>query len=268
MSTVRSRSRRRTQTYRQSVPLVIGSRVAERPVAARPAVALGSVGGIALLGLVLWFAFSPQFYVTSAQVIGAQRVPAEAVFAASGLERLHILWANPRAAEQRILEAIPSVERVRVSCGLPARCVIAVTEREPVAAWEQGGMVYWVDRAGGAFPCVAGCQSAPQLAGKWQVSGPLPTDERGLVARDVLVGLEELERLGVRPGPVLYRPGRGLVLEDPAGWRVVLGQGQGMARRLQVYLKIRAHLLAKGITPKFVDVRFPDAPYYSVTNEE
>jgi len=222
---------------------------------------LGSVGGIALLGLVLWFAFSPQFYVTSAQVVGAQRVPPQAIFAASGLQRLHILWANPRAAERRILENIPSIERARVSCQLPARCVIAVTEREVMAAWEQGGVYYWVDRAGGAFP------AAGPLEGKWRVSGPIPTDEKGLVVRDVLVGLEELERLGVRPGPVLYRPGRGLVLEDPAGWRVVVGQGTGMARRLQVYLKIRAHLVAKGITPRFVDVRFPDAPYYSVTND-
>ena len=222
---------------------------------------LGSMGGIALLGLVLWFAFSPPFFITSAQVVGAQRVPPQAVFAASGLERLHILWANPRTAERRILENIPSIERARVSCQLPARCVIAVTEREVMAAWEQGGVYYWVDRAGGAFP------AAGPLEGEWRVSGPIPTDKRGLVVQDVLVGLEELERLGVRPGPVLYRPGRGLVLEDPAGWRVVVGQGTGMARRLQVYMKIRAHLVAKGITPRFVDVRFPDAPYYSVTND-
>jgi cell division protein FtsQ len=226
-----------------------------------PRIGLSALGGMALLLFILWFAFSPQFYVTRAEVVGAQRIPAEAIFAASGLERLHILWANPRAAERRILETIPSVAQVRVSCRLPARCVIAVTEREPVAAWEQGGVYYWVDRAGGAFP------AAGPLEGKWRVNGPLPTDEKGLVARDVLVGLEELERLGVRPGPILYRPGRGLVLEDPAGWRVVVGQGTGMARRLQVYLKIRAHLLEKGITPKFVDVRFPDAPYYSVTND-
>jgi len=255
------RGSRRRQNFRQSVPLVLGGRTTARPTPTRPAAMLGSMGGIALLGLVLWFAFSPPFFITSAQVVGAQRVPPQAVFAASGLERLHILWANPRTAERRILENIPSIERARVSCQLPARCVIAVTEREVMAAWEQGGVYYWVDRAGGAFP------AAGPLEGEWQVSGPIPTDKRGLVVQDVLVGLEELERLGVRPGPILYRPGRGLVLEDPAGWRVVVGQGTGMARRLQVYMKIRAHLVAKGITPRFVDVRFPDAPYYSVTND-
>lgn len=253
--------RRREQNFRQSVPLVIGGRRASRPVTGRPAVRLGGIGGVVLLGLILWFAVGPPFYITGVEVVGAQRIPVETISAASGLERLHILWADPRAAERRILEAIPSVEWVRVSCRPPARCVIAVTERKLVAAWESGGTYFWVDRAGGVFA------AAGPLEGQWRVSGPLPTDERGRVVRDVVVGLEELERLGVRPGPIRYRPGRGLVLEDPAGWRVVLGQGTGMARRMEIYLKIRAHLLEKDIRPRFVDVRFPDAPYYSLTNE-
>ncbi len=256
------RSSRRRQSFRQSVPLVIGGRVrsVSRPVSISSKSVLVFFG-VFLIGVVLWFALSPRFYVTGATVIGAGQIPAEAIFAASGLYQRHILWADGRAAERRILEALPSVESAQVLCLLPARCFIAVTVREPVAAWEQDGTYYWVDTAGGAFP------AAGPLEGRWLVSGPLPTDERGLVSREVLVGLEELERLGVRPGPILYREGRGLVLEDPAGWRVVLGQGTGMARRFQVYLKIRTHLLENGITPRFVDVRFPDAPYYSEVND-
>lgn len=261
MPAARRGSRRRRQNFRQSVPLVIGGRVARPRAMVRPAAVLGGVGSMALLMLVLWFAFHPQFYVHDVQVVGAQRVPAEAILAASGLQNLHILWANPRMAAERILERIPSIERVEVSCRLPALCAIAVTEREVMAAWEQEGVYYWVDLAGGAFP------GTGPVAGKWLVSGPLPMDDEGRVDPDVLVGLEELERLGFRPGRVSYRPGRGLVLDDPAGWRVIVGQGTGMERRMWVYLKIRAHLLEKGITPKFVDVRFPEAPYYSVTNE-
>ena len=30
---------------------------------------------------------------------------------------------------------------------------------------------------------------------------------------------------------------------------------------------LAASLEARGLTPRFVDVRFPDAPYYSETNE-
>lgn len=261
MPAARRGSRKRRRNFQQSVPLVIGGRVASPRATARPAVALGLLGGLALVGLILWFAFSPRFYVTGVEVVGARRVPPEAIIAASGLDRLHILWVNPRDAARRILETIPSVERVEVSCRLPARCVIAVAEREVIAAWEQEGKYYWVDPAGGAFA------AAGPLAGKWLVSGPLPLDEQGRVDPDVLVGLAELERLGFRPGRVSYRPGRGLVLEDPAGWRVVVGKGTGMERRMAVYMKIRAYLLGKGIRPRFVDVRFPEAPYYSVTNE-
>jgi len=99
------------------------------------------------------------------------------------------------------------------------------------------------------------------------VHGPLPLDAHGRVERAVLEGLADLTQLGIRPGNVSYRPGRGLVLDDPAGWRVVVGQGRGMARRLQVYAIVRQHLLDHSIRPRFVDVRFPDAPYYSVEND-
>jgi hypothetical protein len=40
-----------------------------------------------------------------------------------------------------------------------------------------------------------------------------------------------------------------------------------MKRRLEALETIAADLEARGIDPKFVDVRFPDAPYYSLTNE-
>ncbi len=257
---------KRRKGFRQEVgiysPLIIGGRTL--PVT--QTISISSTGvlalfGLVLLGMIFWFAFSPRFYVTGATIIGAGHIPAETVFAASGLANRHILLADGRAAERRIREALPSVEKVRAICLLPAHCIIAITPRSPAIAWENDGTYYWVDAAGGAFPT-----SGP-LEGRWLVRGPIPTDARGLVDQEVLVGLEELEQLGLVPGPILYRPGRGLVLDDPAGWRVIVGQGAGMEHRLQVYLKVRAHLLEQGIRPRFVDVRFPDAPYYSVTNE-
>lgn len=259
----RNRHRRFHQEVGVYSPLIIGNRTrpVSHPVSASPAVVLAGVVGFALLGLILWFAFSPRFYVASAQIIGAERIPKEMIWEASGLARLHILWADGRAAERRILEALPSVEKVQVVCLLPARCIIAVTERAAVATWESNGIYYEVDSAGGIF------RTEEPLEGKWLVSGPLPTDERGLIPQKVLVGLEELERLGIHPTHLLYRPGRGLVLEDPAGWKVIVGEGTGMERRLRVYLKVRAYLLEQGISPRFVDVRFPEAPYYSEVNE-
>jgi hypothetical protein len=31
--------------------------------------------------------------------------------------------------------------------------------------------------------------------------------------------------------------------------------------------RVTAELVAQDLTPRFVDVRFPDAPYYSLTND-
>ena len=64
-----------------------------------------------------------------------------------------------------------------------------------------------------------------------------------------------------------YAPERGLVFVNEQGWRVILGQGPGMGERLQVLERLASSLTARGLTPRFVDVRFPDAPYYSLTNE-
>jgi len=223
-------------------------------------VALG-LGVILLAGLGLALAYSPRFRVTEPEVVGASRIAAATIASASGLRQQHILVVNERQAESRLLAQIPSLAEARVDCHLPAECVISVVERPLLLTWESEAGLVWVGGAGGTFP------AGEPLAGGWLVHGPLPLDAHGRVERAVLEGLADLTQLGIRPGNVSYRPGRGLVLDDPAGWRVVVGQGRGMARRLQVYAIVRQHLLDHSIRPRFVDVRFPDAPYYSVEND-
>lgn len=259
--TTDKRRKRRQRQFEQSVPLVLGQRTAVQPLTVRGDLVLAVVGVLALLGLTIWFALSPLFHIADAQVIGVSRVAAGDVFAASGLAQRHVILANGRAAEANILAQLPALKEAQVSCFLPADCVISVVEWEPLLTWDTGAGLVWVDGAGSVS------NADRVMEGRWLVNGPLPTDERGLVERDVLLGIAELTGLGVGPGMVSYRSGRGLVLQDPAGWRVIVGQGTGMEERLQVYAEIRDHLLANDIRPTFVDVRFPSAPYYSETNE-
>jgi len=259
--TIVRRPQPRRERFEHSVPMALGARRRAPRITLRPAWVLAALALVALAIAMLWFAFDARFYVSRAQVRGAARVDEAAILAASGLNRTHILAVNRRAAAKQIVERIPSLKQARVSCGLPADCEIEVVERDPLLTWETASGLLWVDAAGGAFP------AREPLDEGWRVSGPLPTDEQGLVDRDVLLGLVELTRLGILPGRISFRPGRGMVMEDAAGWRVVLGQGTGMEQRLRVYAAVRAHLLAEGIQPRFVDVRFPQAPYYSETNE-
>jgi len=220
----------------------------------------------------LWLALDDRFYVYHVNVVGAVRVSPDEVFRASGLPGLHILWARSAEIEARVLTALPTLESAQAVCGLQplapgaglpaASCTITVVERQPRVMWDEDGQLWWIDDAGVIFSA----QGA--LSEGWLVRGPLPRDDDGRLDERVRIGLAELWTSGadVSP-PFTYVPGRGLVFTDERGWRVIVGQGPGMAMRLQVLEWLAADLEARGLTPRFVDVRFSDAPYYSLTND-
>ncbi len=249
--------------FQSATPLVIGRRASIRPVEIpRRWIAIG-VGVLALVALVLWFSFSPRFYVQGAEVVGATRVSPAAIYSASGIDRLHVLWINRRAAAEEITDRIPSIAEARVVCKLwSADCTVKVVEVPLMLTWLRGDQTFWVDGAGGVFAADRALEEA------WTIRGPLPIDDAGWVDGDVLDALRALERFGVPPRSIDYRAGRGLVISDSAGWRVVLGEDPGrMERRLRVYAVVREHLVKHDIRPRFVDVRFPEAPYYSEVND-
>ncbi len=220
----------------------------------------------------LWLALDDRFYVYHVNVVGAVRVSPDEVFRASGLPGLHILWARSAEIEARVLTALPTLESARAVCGLQppasgtglpaASCTITVVERQPRVMWDEDGQLWWIDDAGVIF------SAQGTLSEGWLVRGPLPRDDDGRLDERVRIGLAELWTSGadVSP-PFTYVPGRGLVFTDERGWRVIVGQGPGMAVRLQVLEWLAADLEARGLTPRFVDVRFSDAPYYSLTND-
>jgi len=219
----------------------------------------------------LWLCLDGRFYIPPhPNVEGTVRVLPAEVFQISGLSGLHILWVQPAEVESRILDTLPNLESARVACKLPAHCTISVEERQPRMMWDDDGERWWIDAAGVVFPASS---SFPPLGGDeggegWVIRGPLPQGEDGLMDERVRVGLTELWATGFDGSEELfYVPGRGLVLTDKRGWRVIVGQGTGMARRLQVLEWLAADLETRGLTPRFVDVRFPDAPYYSLTKD-
>lgn len=223
---------------------------------------------VAVAAVAVWLTLDDRFYVYHADVVGAARLSPDEVFQASGLPGIHVLWVRPEEVEARLLAALPSLERAQVACGLPARCTIVVAERQPRMVWNEDGKLRWVDAEGVVFPAQDLAQAQEALSEGRTVRGPLPLNEEGQLEERVRVALAELWTAGVDAPPSLtYVPARGLVFVDERGWRVILGQGPGMDRRLRVLEWLAADLEARGLTPRFVDVRFPDAPYYSLTNE-
>jgi hypothetical protein len=221
--------------------------------------------------LALWLTLDARFYVYDVDTVGARRVSREEIFEASQLMGLHILWARPAAIEARILDTLPSLESAEVTCNPPSDCSIAVVERRPRVLWTEGGELWWIDEDGAIFPAqdvATGVEAANDAAGQWLVTGPLPRNDEGNLEQQVRVALTELWTSGQEiPTEFYYAAEHGLSFVDEHGWHVIMGRGSGMSERLRILALMTAHLESRGLTPGFVDVRFPDAPYYSLTGD-
>jgi hypothetical protein len=226
---------------------------------------------VAAGGLALWLALDARFYVYDAPTAGARRVSQEEVFEASQLTGLHILWARPAVIETRILDTFPSIESAEVMCGLPATCSIAVVERQPRVLWNERGELWWIDEEGAIFPVLdeaTDAEAASDAVGRWLVRGPLPRGDEGRLDERVRMGLTELWASGQEmPTEFDYSAEHGLSFVDEQGRRVTLGQGAGMGERLRILALVTVHLQSRGLMPEFVDVRFPEAPYYSLMGD-
>ena len=276
MTKSKRRRRKKGRRFEATGVLIWGRpRVTQRPAASRVLSARLRGALVLLVGLCvvggLWLALDDRFYIYHADVVGAVRLSPDEIFRASGLSGLHILWARSSTIERRILEALPTLESAYAKCRLPAKCGIVVVERQPKVTWDENGIVWWIDADGvifqppHSFPSDGG--DAGGGAGGWTIRGPLPRDEGDQLNERVRVGLSELWATGADVALVYeYVPGRGLMFTDERGWPVFLGQGPGMAERLSVLERLTADLEMDGLTPLFVDVRFPDTPYYSLTN--
>ena len=244
--------------------------------------ALRRLRGLLLLVLVaaaaaaLWLTLDDRFYIYHADVVGAARVSPDDIFRASGLPGFHILWVRAVEVEDRLLAAQPSIESAQVVCRLqlqslassaesPTKCTITVVERQPRMLWDDDGQLWWIDAEGVIFSADGDVEE--MLSEGWLIRGPLPQGEDGQLDQRVRVALTELWATGVDMSLLYYVPGRGLVFTDERGWRVIVGQGPGMERRLQVMERLVADLETRGLAPRFVDVRFANAPYYSLVNE-
>jgi hypothetical protein len=265
----RKKKKKKRRFERTSAAILGQVRIVQAPVASRSLHWLHYVWRLSLVALVLmavaalWLALDSRFYIYHADVVGAERLSSGEVFRASGLAGLHVLWARPSKLETLMLDELPTIESAQIACSLPAECTITIVERQPKVTWEEGEQLWWVDAEGVIFPAEG------SLSEGWFVRGSLPRDGEGRLDERVRVALSELWAMGVDdiPSELQYVPSRGLAFINEQGWRVIVGQGAGMAERLRVFEQLAKYLKARDLTPRFVDVRFPGAPYYSLTTD-
>lgn len=230
----------------------------------RPGWRLLSGALILLIALGLYLAWtSPLFLVTSASVTGVQRLPAEEINAALGLNGVPVFLIAPRVLEESLLRAFPDVETVSVKVAFPARVIVSLRERQPVIAWIEGNAMTWVDAEGFAFRPRG---EAPGLLTVLAAARPasVSADPQGRFLPPDLVRAFLKMAPYVPPGtPVLYDPQYGLGWNDARGWRAYFGLGtEDLALKLRIYETLINTLTQRGVRPTLVSVAYPNAPIY------
>ncbi len=227
---------------------------------------------VALLGAVLYFAFNlPQLRVAAAQVTGNQMLTPAEINSALDIEGEPAFLLIPAELEKRLLLSYPELVAAKVDVTLPNVVSVQVVERKPVIRWEQGDGYTWVAEDGVAFrphgesssliSVVA--SSAPPIEGIVSPDSLAPTP---FLAPELVQTLRGLAS-HVPPGAsILYDAGFGFGWNDPRGWKVYFGMNaRDVELKMRVYDSMVASLTQRGIQPALINVTYPTAPYYRLS---
>ena len=255
---------------RRRYPLKLATEGAELHLPALPVLHFGwrtvSTGLLVSLLLSLYLLLTvSSFTVGRVQLSGAQRISAQDVNAALNISGSPIYAIQPDQISAAIAKAFPELENFAVSVGFPANVLIEVREREPLIAWEQSGIVVWVDQAGIAFIPEGSAENLVTV----QALEPPPALEGSNYSRHQLIepgmvsAILALSEHKPEEAKVLFDPKLGFGWEDPNGWSAYFGaKATDMEQRLAVYQSVVTELNDRGLRPTLISVAQLHAPYY------
>jgi len=231
-----------------------------------------SFGLSLLLGAALYLAAtSSAFQAAPPQVRGNQRIPAEEIAAVLGISNARVFLLIPADLQRRLRLNFPELLLARVTIGLPNQVYVEILERTPTIAWHQDDGYTWIDDGGVAFrprgaadgiisvqarnaPTPSASPAADPLA-------PMPFISPGLVT-----AIKALAPHAPAGTALLYDARYGLGWTDGRGWQAFFGdQARDMALKLRVYESMVQMVSSTGISPAFISVQYPSAPYYRMT---
>jgi len=209
-------------------------------------------------GWVIYAIFnSSNFYVYGIEVRGITTVTHEEVYSTSGLEGLSVFWVDP-AAVARQVETLSNVKSAHVKVRLPARVTVTVEERTPVILWQTGDAQWWVDAEGIILPPRADLSDALTIID----ADARPVSPGQALDLTIIQTAQSLRQLLPELPVMNYSRATGISFTTGEGWPVYLGDGQDMDAKLTILVNLRKDLMARGITPEFIDVRFIERPFY------
>jgi hypothetical protein len=225
----------------------------------------------AIFGAAIYFAWtSPLFRVSAASVVGNQMLSAEEIESVLRLGGSPVYFIIPAEAEDALRLNFPEITSVDVTVELPNKVTATIVERQPVIRWEQGGAYAWVDAEGVIFRprgerrdlVVVSASGSPPAGLKSESDAMAPVP---YVSAQVVESIRQLAPNVPQGSVLLYDPKYGLGWVDARGWTVWFGADPAESdMKLRVYASLVESILGRGITPTFINVAYPSAPYYRV----
>lgn len=209
------------------------------------------------------FMQAERYHVGLPQVKGAQLLSAAQVRSLADVEGRSIFFVDPLEIEAR-LEETAEVKDSKVSFRWPNTATIELEERAPVAAWNDGGRIWWLSDDGIAYIQHGERNDLIHISSE---AGTLSLSSDELApAMDpsVLAGVTDLQAQLPSVKQWNYDRDHGLGFIDAQGRQIYFGNGSMAAQKAKTYTAIAAKLDAEQIRATLISVADHTAPYYSV----
>ncbi len=226
---------------------------------------------VAIFGAAIYFAWtSPLFRVAPATVVGNQMLTAEEIESVLRLSGSPVYFIVPSDVENAVRLNFPEITSVKVSVDLPNQVTATIVERQPIIRWEQAGSYAWVDAEGVIFRprgersdlVVVSASGSPPAGLRSEVDALAPVP---YVSAQVVESIRLLAPNVPQGSVLLFDPKYGLGWVDARGWTAWFGADPAQTdMKLRVYAALVESILGRGITPTFINVAYPSAPYYRV----
>ena len=207
------------------------------------------LGGLAALGYLFT---DVNFQVAIPHVSGNNYLDAELIQQQADVAGENIFLINPAHIAAKLTTFIPQVEEAKIRLGLPNQVVILIQERQPVLVYSRGDNIQWASNDGHLFPMTQPRDDLPLLVDE---DGSATTDG-AMLNPGIWDAIQEISANIPEIKEYHYREVYGLFFISPEGWRVYLGDGENMQKKLATWQIIRQQILQENRPVKKVDLRY------------
>jgi hypothetical protein len=233
-----------------------------------------SLALVIVFGVMIFLALAhPYFNIPSITVLGNNRLTREAISDATGVLGQSIFTVQPEDVEMRLRMNYPELLSVDAGVYLPNHLYVTVVERQPVVLWQQNNAYTWIDETGVAFRpsgVVEGLIPVTGLANPPLGTPPAdaPFAPPPFAQKELVDAIILLAPIVPADATMFYDATYGLGWEDSRGWKAFFGtSAHDMALKVRVYQSLTESFAERIVKPIFINVTYPEAPYYRMAAE-